>query len=433
MHGIRTRGVWQKDLVPELAKDGFVPYVLDYGYFNLFQLMWPPSLDKTVNWLTREYDRIRAETGCKRPSVIAHSFGTLQVARMLEMHRHVVFDKIIFAASIVRRDFPWAQMLSESRAKWVVNDYGGKDIWPKFAAWAVPNAGNSGSVGFLSRHRALRQVEHPHHGHSDYFSLGNFRYNWIPTLLLQKRKIVDDLHGLIGMLSKDLGVNRKQLRCFVFMEDADTECLKVVPGLQVGEINEDETRMAISMDAIGIEAAPTIAFKQMREVRQNRKELIELADSLGEGSPFNRNVAWSISVPLPYGEDTSRAIGVLIVDALIKIPEALSDGPMPRDVSLGESIAGECVDDESSDIQSDGTDSPIPEDGSDSVIGRGESHYPNTAADENEEASPHSGYEDLASFSLANELLEMDNVAEVVLRLGISLCRARSDSRESQL
>ncbi|MYM89131.1 hypothetical protein GTP91_18385 [Rugamonas sp. FT82W] len=410
LHGIRTRGVWQKDLVPELAKDGFIPYVLDYGYFNVFQLMRSSSLDKQVNWLTGQYDRIRAETGCKRPSVIAHSFGTLQVARMLEMHRHVVFDKIILAASIVRCDFPWAQMLSESRAKWVVNDYGGKDIWPRFAGWAVPNAGNSGSVGFLSKHRALRQVEHPHHGHSDYFSLGNFRYNWIPTLLLQKRKIVDDLHGLIGMLSKDLGVDRKQLRCFVFAEDPDTECLKVVPGLQVGEINEAETRMAISMDAIGIEAAPTIAFKQMREVRQNRQDLVELGDSLGSGSPFNRNVAWSISVPLPYGTDTSRAIGVLIVDALISVPEVADADLSEAEEDKAESTTETVVEQEAHESRGVGVESG---DGVDQL--------------------PQSGYEDLASFSLANELLEMDNVSEVVLRLGISLCRARNESRESQL
>ena len=386
--------------------------------------MWPSSLDKQVNWLTSQYDRIRAETGCKRPSVIAHSFGTLQVARMLQKHRHVVFDKIIFAASIVPCDFPWPQMLSESRAKWVVNDYGGKDIWPRFAGWAVPNAGSSGSVGFTSKHRALRQVEHPHHGHSDYFSLGNFRYNWIPTLLLHKRKIVDDLHGLIGMLSKDLGVDREQLRCFVFAEDPDTECLKVVPGLQVGEINEAETRMAISMDAIGIEAAPTIAFKQMREVRQNRQDLIELGDSLGSGSPFNRNVAWSISVPLPYGKDVSRAIGVLVVDALINIPQVANAPPVV------ESTTEKKVEKEAPGAQ--------PENMEPSVLENVVAHSDESGGVETKSTgivgqSPPSDYEDLASFSLANELLEMDNVSEVVLRLGISLCRARNETRESQI
>ena len=33
LHGIRTRGPWQKDIAPLLAENGFVPHPLDFGYF----------------------------------------------------------------------------------------------------------------------------------------------------------------------------------------------------------------------------------------------------------------------------------------------------------------------------------------------------------------------------------------------------------------
>lgn len=48
LHGIKTRGVWQKELAPELALGGFVPYVLDYGHLGAIELMRPSSLDKKV-------------------------------------------------------------------------------------------------------------------------------------------------------------------------------------------------------------------------------------------------------------------------------------------------------------------------------------------------------------------------------------------------
>jgi serine/threonine-protein kinase len=188
--------------------------VLDYGHLGALELMRPSSLDKKVRWLVGEYDRIRADSGCERPSVIAHSFGTLQVAHLLRKHAEVIFDKVILAAGIVPTNFPWADLLVKERVMWVTNEYGGKDLWPKLARLLVPHAGSCGAHQFADTHRALHQLRHPHHGHSDYFSQGHFRYHWLPTLLLDKRAIVDDLHYLTGSLARQyrLNSNPKPLR-----------------------------------------------------------------------------------------------------------------------------------------------------------------------------------------------------------------------------
>jgi serine/threonine-protein kinase len=140
LHGIRTRGLWQKELAPELALGGFVPYALDYGYVGALQLARPSSLDKQVRRLLGEYDRIRAATRCERPSVIAHSFGTLQIAHLLRKYSEVIFDKVILTAGIVPVDFPWANLLAKQRVMWVMNEYGGKDVWPKLAGLVIPHA-----------------------------------------------------------------------------------------------------------------------------------------------------------------------------------------------------------------------------------------------------------------------------------------------------
>jgi pimeloyl-ACP methyl ester carboxylesterase len=316
LHGIKTRGVWQKDLAPELALGGFVPYVLDYGNVGAMQLMLEGSQDRKVDWLVAQYDRIRAESRCERPSVIAHSFGTLQVARLLEKYDHVVFDKLILAASIVRTDYPWSHMLDAMRVNWVVNDYGGKDIWPKVAGMFVPNAGRSGTERFQKDHRALHQVAHPHHGHSSYFAQGNFRRNWVPTLQLDKRAVVDKLHALIGILAQALQLQRNRLRCFVLEVEQSTSSLKVVPGLHIGETTTREIDVSIPLGAYGPGAGPALAFTEMREVRQSQEDLKILADSYGGDSPLHKELAWSVALPIPKGEAMEEASGVLIVDGL---------------------------------------------------------------------------------------------------------------------
>lgn len=332
LHGIKTRGVWQKDLAPELALAGYIPYVLDYGNLWALQMMLPGTLDTKVDWLVKEYDRIVADTRCLRPSIIAHSFGTLQVARLLDKYDHVVFDKVILAAGIIPLDYPWPHLLDANRVSWVSSNYGGKDLWPKIAGRFVPHAGNSGTAPFRRAHRALHQVAHPHHGHSSYFSQGNFRQNWIPSLLLDKRAVVDRLHVLIGLLSKRLGLARNRLRCFVLVRDAVSGSLKVGSGLHLGEASLREINVAIPLDTEALGAAPALAFNEMREVRQSAEDLKVLAESFEGDSPLHPDLKWSIAMPIPAGDSFAAACGALVVDGLVELKEG--------------SLANELIDDE---------------------------------------------------------------------------------------
>ena len=73
LHGIRTRGVWQKELAPVLAKYGFIPYPLDYGNFPAMFLLAPSLRQGKVEWLRQEYERIAREEQVNRLSIIAHT------------------------------------------------------------------------------------------------------------------------------------------------------------------------------------------------------------------------------------------------------------------------------------------------------------------------------------------------------------------------
>ena len=134
IHGIRTRGEWQKKLVPMLARADFIPYAIDYGHFRAISLLRRSQRERAIDRLLRDYNDIVGESGDQRPSIIAHSFGTYQVAALIERYPNVRFDKVIFAASIVRSDFDWPRILAAGRVNYVENDFGGADVWPKVAA-----------------------------------------------------------------------------------------------------------------------------------------------------------------------------------------------------------------------------------------------------------------------------------------------------------
>jgi pimeloyl-ACP methyl ester carboxylesterase len=324
LHGIRTRGIWQKELAPELALGGFVPYALDYGSFGALQLVRPSSLDKKVRWLLGEYDRIRAITRCERPSVIAHSFGTLQVAHLLQKYSEVIFDKVILTAGIVPIDFPWSNLLGKQRVLWVMNEYGGKDIWPKLAGLVVPNAGRCGAAPFSSTHRALHQLEHPFHRHSDYFSHGHFRYRWLPTLLLDKRAIVDDLHYLMVLLANHDGLGPESVRCSILAEQLPRRgCLRVVPGLRVGEFLPTEDDL-VRKDELGANAGPAMAFRTGHEFRTSDHDIKSLKHELIGQDGIHPDLQWTVALPIPDKQDAKATIGVLKIDGLKVAPSLLA-------------------------------------------------------------------------------------------------------------
>jgi len=183
LHGIKTRGKWQKDVSPLLSAHGLIPIPLDFGYFGARQLVWPPARKKKRQWLLEEYTRECARLRCESPSIVAHSFGCYLVASLLKKYSQVRFDRIIFCGSIVHPGYPWADFAARGQVKSVLNQYGGEDFWTWVVQWAVEDAGPSGYSGFGHPCAIVQQQNHPEFEHSDYFYDLNYNQNWIPFLL----------------------------------------------------------------------------------------------------------------------------------------------------------------------------------------------------------------------------------------------------------
>jgi pimeloyl-ACP methyl ester carboxylesterase len=182
LHGIKTRGKWQKDVSPLLSAHGLIPVPLDFGSFGARQLIWPPARKKKRQWLLDEYIRECDRLRCESPSIVAHSFGCYLVASLLKKYSQVRFDHVIFCGSIVHPGYPWAGLAARGQVKSVLNQYGGEDFWAWVVQWGVEDAGPSGYSGFKPA-AVVRQQNHPEFEHSDYFYDLNYNQNWIPFLL----------------------------------------------------------------------------------------------------------------------------------------------------------------------------------------------------------------------------------------------------------
>jgi len=183
LHGIKTRGKWQKDVSPLLSAHGLIPIPLDFGNFGARQLVWPAARKKKCQWLLTEYQNECARLQCESPSIVAHSFGCYLVAGLLKKYYQVHFDRIIFCGSIVHPRYPWTDVVARGQVKSVLNQYGREDFWASVVQWVVTDAGPSGFSGFSPPCATVQQQNHPEFEHSDYFYDLNYNQNWIPFLL----------------------------------------------------------------------------------------------------------------------------------------------------------------------------------------------------------------------------------------------------------
>jgi pimeloyl-ACP methyl ester carboxylesterase len=182
IHGILTRGVWQKDLAPLLSERGLNPYLFDYRWYDPLRMLFAGSRDKKIDAFRDEYGVFRQIRKGVTPSIVAHSLGSYIVTRAIEKYG-LEFDRVILCGSIVRKDYPWKAQVDAGRVRRVLHDYGRRDIWARLVVWFVEDAGQSGFSGFDDlADGAVVERRHSWYRHSDYFFATNFIERWIPFL-----------------------------------------------------------------------------------------------------------------------------------------------------------------------------------------------------------------------------------------------------------
>ena len=181
IHGIRTWARWYTSVSEQLTDAGFEVERTNYGRFDLVRFLLPvPWFRKrAVANVSRDLRDVFDTHQDQLVSVIAHSFGTYILSRILAESPNLRFYRVIFCGGIVPNQFRPADY--PDRIQWpLLNEVGTRDIWPAVAESVTWGYGATGARG-LQRPRSFDRY---HHGarHSAFLTAEFCRDYWVPFL-----------------------------------------------------------------------------------------------------------------------------------------------------------------------------------------------------------------------------------------------------------
>jgi len=184
LHGIRDMGEWTsafdiplQEAFAHVRKDSTEKlYVAPagYGYFPMGAFLLFADRQKNVRWFMDEVTEIKARfPKLQHLHFIGHSNGTYVLASALAKYRTLKVERIVFAGSVIRRDYPWAGLVGRYQK---VRNYVGSDDWvvalfphlfelPGFSLFN-PDLGGAGFNGFEDSDVKLSETQFVKGGHS---------------------------------------------------------------------------------------------------------------------------------------------------------------------------------------------------------------------------------------------------------------------------
>jgi pimeloyl-ACP methyl ester carboxylesterase len=186
VHGIRTRAEWQNNFaawVAETPDQKLDVRPIGYGKFDLVSFWLPgPTRDKAYRKLRGKILPVIAANARlnRKTSIVAHSFGTYLMARLLVEETQVEIENLVLCGAIVSEDFRWEAVRRQIKGK-IVNDCGTHDIWPVMASATTWGYGSTGTFGF--KNAVVSDRVHFPLGHSSFFTQ-NFIENWWKPFVL---------------------------------------------------------------------------------------------------------------------------------------------------------------------------------------------------------------------------------------------------------
>lgn len=129
-----------------------------------------------IRWFMDKYSEAYARHPRARFHFIGHSNGTYLLAGALQRYEACRFERVAFAGSVVRRNFPWDKMVRRQRVKNLRNDLASADwvvaIFPRFfeqirevLRLPVGDIGSGGVCGFQDNEGNKHQVAYVEGGH----------------------------------------------------------------------------------------------------------------------------------------------------------------------------------------------------------------------------------------------------------------------------
>ncbi len=180
IHGIRTAAGWQEKARDALAVEGKVVVApIGYGYQDVIRFLgpWRKKAIAKVQQELRDLQRIHKDSDLV---VMAHSFGTYIISKILKDSPDIRIKRLLLCGSIIPIAYRWDSLSHEFTNQTCVNEVGTRDIWPIFARVASFGYGESGSFGFKTSRVSDRFFDY---AHSDFFTDEHFKKFWQPFIL----------------------------------------------------------------------------------------------------------------------------------------------------------------------------------------------------------------------------------------------------------
>ena len=184
VHGIRDKGYWTQKVARTIKKLSsatpgserkFKSWTSSYGYFAMLPFVVPSVRQRKVEWLMDHYAEARARYPNADFHYVGHSNGTYLAAQALKDYPAARFKRIVFAGSVVRRDYQWSTLTHPTksnhkappRVEKVLNYVATADwvvaLFPKgLEPWKSFNLGSAGHDGFdeASKDGPVYEVEY---------------------------------------------------------------------------------------------------------------------------------------------------------------------------------------------------------------------------------------------------------------------------------
>jgi len=179
IHGIRDRGYWTHKIARRVRQyaahqSEWATVTSSYGYFPMLPFLLGGYRRTKVEWLMDRYTEAMARYPNATLHYVGHSNGTYLLARAMELYECCRFGNVVFAGSVVRRNYDWRRLLQPpSRRVGAVLNFVASGDWvvaffPKLFQWLrISDLGSAGHDGFLTTQDTpgVHQIRHVEGGH----------------------------------------------------------------------------------------------------------------------------------------------------------------------------------------------------------------------------------------------------------------------------
>lgn len=194
VHGIRDIARWQNEVGRALESEGFIVEHTSYGRLNLFRFLVPFTDRFRAKAVDRVWTDIQHAMDLHKQaevSIIAHSFGTYVVTRLLRKQFNLKLNRLILCGAVVRYNFEFEQ-IQDRFVPPLLNDVGTADPWPAMAESLTTGYGSAGTFGF--NRPGVRDRYHNGKGHGHFLNAEFARTYWAP-FLTTGNEVPGDVHA----------------------------------------------------------------------------------------------------------------------------------------------------------------------------------------------------------------------------------------------